>query len=66
LVGSCYRPQAWYAEFLLEIIHKILLRKTGVKLIFKIALMSLHIDPVELQADPPTVLLYHFFTVLHI
>jgi hypothetical protein len=36
--------QAWYAEFLLEIDLKILLRKTGARLIFKIALTSLHID----------------------
>jgi hypothetical protein len=36
---------AWYAEFLLEIDLKILLRKTGARLIFKIALISLHIDP---------------------
>jgi hypothetical protein len=34
--------QAWYAEFLLEIDLKILLRA---RLIFKIALMSLQIDP---------------------
>jgi hypothetical protein len=33
--------QAWYAEFLL----KILLRKTGARLNFKIALLSLHIYP---------------------
>jgi hypothetical protein len=39
------RPQAWYAEFLLEIDLKVLLRKTGARLIFKIALISLHIDP---------------------
>jgi hypothetical protein len=37
--------QAWYAEFLLEIDHKFLLRKTGANLIFKFALISLHIDP---------------------
>jgi hypothetical protein len=36
--------QAWYAEFLLEIDLKILLRKAGARLIFKIALISLHID----------------------
>jgi hypothetical protein len=36
---------AWYAEFLLEVDLKILLRKTGARLIFKIALISLHIDP---------------------
>jgi hypothetical protein len=35
----------WYAEFLLEIDLKILLRKTGARLNFKIALTSLHIDP---------------------
>jgi hypothetical protein len=38
---------AWYAEFLLEIDLKILLRKTGARLIFKIALISLHIDPED-------------------
>jgi hypothetical protein len=37
--------QAWYAEFLLEMDLKILLRKTGARLNFKIALISLHIDP---------------------
>jgi hypothetical protein len=37
--------QAWYAEFLLEIYLKILLIKTGARLNFKIALISLHIDP---------------------
>jgi hypothetical protein len=37
---------AWYAEFLLEIDLKILLRKIGARLIFKIALISLHIDLV--------------------
>jgi hypothetical protein len=36
---------AWYAKFLLEISLKILLRKTGARLNFKIALISLHIDP---------------------
>jgi hypothetical protein len=36
---------AWYAEFLYEIDLKILLRKTGARLIFKIALISLNIDP---------------------
>ncbi len=36
---------AWYAEFLLEIDLKNLPRKTGARLNFKIALMSLHIDP---------------------
>jgi hypothetical protein len=39
------RHLAWYAEFLLEIDLKILLRKTGARLIFKIAIKSLHIDP---------------------
>jgi hypothetical protein len=38
--------QAWFAEFLLEINLKILLRKTGARLNFRIALLSLHIDPV--------------------
>jgi hypothetical protein len=37
-------PQALYAEFLLEIDHKIILRKTGGRLNFKVALISLHID----------------------
>jgi hypothetical protein len=36
---------AWYAEFLLEINLIILLRKTGARLIFKIALISLQIGP---------------------
>jgi hypothetical protein len=36
---------AWYAEFLLEIGLEILLRKTGARLNFKIALVSLHINP---------------------
>jgi hypothetical protein len=36
---------AWYAEFLLEIDLKILLRKTRARLNFKVALISLHIDP---------------------
>jgi hypothetical protein len=36
---------AWYAKFLLEIDLKVLLRKTGARLNFKIALISLHIDP---------------------
>jgi hypothetical protein len=39
------RDQAWYAEFVLEINLKILLTKTGARLNFKIALISLHIDP---------------------
>jgi hypothetical protein len=34
-----------YTEFLLEINLKILLRKPGARLIFKIALIYLHIDP---------------------
>ncbi len=37
--------QAWYAEFMLEIDLKFLLRKTGARLNFKIALTSLDIDP---------------------
>jgi hypothetical protein len=36
---------AWYAEFLLEIDLNILLRKTGARLNFKMALISLHIHP---------------------
>jgi hypothetical protein len=36
--------QARYAELLLEINLKILLRKTGARLNFKIALIYLHID----------------------
>jgi hypothetical protein len=43
--ASIFVNQAWYAEFLLEINLKILLRKTGARLNFKIALVSLHIDP---------------------
>jgi hypothetical protein len=39
---------AWYAEFLLEIDLEILLRKTGARLNFKIAIVSLHIHPVLL------------------
>jgi hypothetical protein len=38
---------AWYAEFLLVIIPKNFLRKPGARLNFKIALISLHIDPGE-------------------
>ncbi len=38
---------AWYAEFLLEINLKVLLRKTGARLIFKIVFMSLHIESEE-------------------
>jgi hypothetical protein len=34
----------WYAEFLLEINLKILLINTGARLIFKIALISQHVD----------------------
>ncbi len=41
----CVSAQAWCAEFLLEINLKILLRKAGARLNFKIALKSLHIDP---------------------
>jgi hypothetical protein len=44
--------QAWYAEFLLEINLKILLRKTEARLIFKITLISLHIEP----GDPNKIL----------
>jgi hypothetical protein len=40
---------AWYAEFLIEIDLKILLRKTRGRLILKIALISLHVDPVNLS-----------------
>jgi hypothetical protein len=39
------RVLAWYAEFLLEIDLKILLRKAGARLDFKITLICLHIDP---------------------
>jgi hypothetical protein len=42
-----FTVQAWYADFLLEIDLKILLRKTGARLNFKIALIPLHIDPDE-------------------
>jgi hypothetical protein len=43
---NCFKGyQAWYAELLLEMDLKILLRKTGARLNFKIALISLHIDP---------------------
>jgi hypothetical protein len=38
-------PRAWYAEFLLEVDLKILLRQTEAGLNFKISLISLHIDP---------------------
>jgi hypothetical protein len=41
------RDQAWYAEFLLEIDLKILMRKTGARLILKIELKSLHINPAR-------------------
>jgi hypothetical protein len=44
-VGAKNKDEAWYAEFLLEMDLKILLRKIGARLIFKIALISLHIDP---------------------
>jgi hypothetical protein len=37
--------QFWFAEFLLKMDLKILLRKTGARSNFKIALVSLHIDP---------------------
>jgi hypothetical protein len=46
---AIYWGQAWNAEFLLEIDLKNLLGKTGARLIFKIALMSLHIDPGNLE-----------------
>jgi hypothetical protein len=47
LQALCSNSQAWYAEFLLEIDLKILPRKTGARLIFKIALMSLHVaEPI--------------------
>jgi hypothetical protein len=36
--------QAWYAEFLLEMDLKILLGKTGARLNFKIAIISMHFD----------------------
>jgi hypothetical protein len=46
---SVPEPQLWlqalYAEFLLEIDVKILLRKTGARSNLKISLISLHIDP---------------------
>jgi hypothetical protein len=41
----CISALAWYAEFLLEINLKIFQRKTGARLISKIALVSLHINP---------------------
>jgi hypothetical protein len=41
---------AWCAEFLLEIDLKILLGKTGARLILKIDLVTLYIDP-ELETD---------------
>jgi hypothetical protein len=37
--------QAWYAEFLLEIDLKILLRKTEARLNLRIAPISFHFDP---------------------
>jgi hypothetical protein len=42
IVSGCL---AWYAEFLLKINLKILPRKTGTRLNFKIAFISLHIYP---------------------
>jgi hypothetical protein len=55
------RDQAWNAELLLEMELKILLRKTGARLILKIALMFLHFDPdsasqpsVQLNLAPPS------------
>jgi hypothetical protein len=39
-----FHVQVWYAEFLLEIDLKFLLRNTGERLNFKIAVISLHID----------------------
>jgi hypothetical protein len=41
---------AWYTEFLLEINLKILLRKTRTRIIFKIELISLHIDSGQFLA----------------
>jgi hypothetical protein len=53
----------WYSIILLEIDLKILLRKTGARLNFKIALISLHIDPgINCVADSPSskvLLVYH-------
>ena len=43
--------QACFAEFLLEMDLKILLRKTGARLIFKVALISLQIDPGQWPFD---------------
>jgi hypothetical protein len=37
--------RAWYAEFLLEIDLKILLRKTGARLNLKTELIFVHIEP---------------------
>jgi hypothetical protein len=48
-VGS--KTLAWYAEFLLEINLRILSRKIGARLNFKIALISLHSDPDAGIAD---------------
>jgi hypothetical protein len=56
-MGWLFCELAWYAEFLLEIDLKILLKKTGARLIFKIALISLHIDP-EVES-----LLFMFFCI---
>jgi hypothetical protein len=57
-VQYCFwsKDQAWYAEFLLEIDLKILLRKTGVRLNFKITLISLHMDPGLICRDPSSIL----------
>ena len=37
--------QGWYAEFLLKIVLQFLIGKVAARLIFKIMLKSLHIDP---------------------
>jgi hypothetical protein len=47
---ACILDLAWYAEFLLEIDLKILLRKTGARLNMKIKHLSLHIS---LGPQPP-------------
>jgi hypothetical protein len=44
-IGPWYSDCMNHAEFLLEIDLKILLRKTGARLNFKIALTSLHTEP---------------------
>jgi hypothetical protein len=54
---------AWYAEFLLEIHLKVLLRKTGARLNFKIALISLHIDPGLICRDQSLVLKFRLAPV---